>query len=123
MHKLQYFVCFLVLIFISSCSVFIPSGHYTFKENITIMRCNTARIAPYLSGRNKQVIRLCNLARVNPELLLKYSHQRYKSQKDNLEKLEKLKFRKPKQIYLLRPSFLLTLAAHFHAIRSGLTGW
>ena len=123
MFKLRYFICIFVLILFSSCSVFIPSGHYTLKENITIMRCNTARIAPYLSGRNKQIIRLCNLARVNPELLLKYSHKRYKRDTTNLRKLDHLNFHKPKNIYLLRPSFLLTLNAQIHAVGSGLTGY
>ena len=123
MLKLQYVTYLLLLILFSSCSVFIPSGHYTFKENITIMRCNTARIAPCLGGKNKQIIRLCNLARVNPELFLKYSHKRYKKDTINLNKLDKLKFHKPKYIYLLRPSFLLTLNAQIHAIGSGLTGY
>lgn len=34
-----------------------------------------------------------------------------------------LNFHKPKNIYLLRPSFLLTLNAQIHAVGSGLTGY
>ncbi len=123
MFKFRYFIYYLVLLVFSRCSVFIPSGHYTFKENLTIMRCNTGRFMPYLGGRSKQIIRLCNLARVNPDLLLKYAHKRYKSDSSDLKKLDKLKFHKPEHIYLLRPSFLLTVAGHLHAIRSGISGY
>lgn len=123
MFKFRHISYLLTLFLFTSCSVFIPSGHYTYKENLTIIRCNTGRMMPYLGGRNKQIIRLCNLARVNPELLLKYAHKRYNRDTTDLKKIDKLKFHKPEHIYLLRPSFLLTLAAHFHAIRSGLTGY
>ncbi len=106
--------CMLIALFHFSCSIYLPNSQFTKDEKKELFKSNTAIIAPYLTPKQKEIIRLCNLSRRNQQLLKKYISIRYGVN------YRQFKVNYKNEPSLLRPSFLLTLSAASHALVSGI---
>lgn len=106
----------------SSCNLTKLGPYYTFKENAEVVRCNTGRFNLLMGIRSKEVIRLSNLARRNPDLLRKYIKHMYGEKWVEMSGVKNLRNSKNKKP-LLRPSYLLYSSAKIHSIASGVTGY
>ena len=113
-------LCLTVLL--TACNFTKIGPHYTFKENIKIIHSNTARFNLLMGIRSKEVIRLCNLARREPELLKKYIEHMYGEKYSKLTCIQHIQVNKNKRP-MLRPSYLLYGSAKSHAIISGFSGY
>lgn len=120
--KFYLLILLILSIFLHSCNITWLSSRYSLSEKYKIIHCNTARFNLVMGARSKEIIRLSNLARTNPELLRKYVLIKYGNEYANRSGI-KVSLNKKKELPLLKPSYLLWLSAKFHAIASGLTAY
>lgn len=125
-HTIKAFIIITLIvaltIMMTSCAIYFPKKEFTFKETLLIIRSNTGRFVPYMGSKQKQILRLCNIARKNRPLLLRYIELKYGD--EVLSKFKNQNYRLKSTDYtLLRPSFFLTLGATYHAVHSGFSGY
>lgn len=106
--------CIALSLFHFSCSVYLPNNQFSKDEKKELFKCNSALITPYLTTKQKEIIRLCNLGRRNQQLLKKYISIRYGVD------YSIIKINYKNKVSLIRPSLLLSLSAGSHAIVSGI---
>lgn len=92
--------------------------------------CNTAASVSYLTEKEKQVIYILNLARVNPSLFLRTVVKQYPSYTSDPDLLSSSYYQsflvfleKQTPVPLLRPEKVLYESAYCHAVQSGKTGY
>ena len=125
LFKPQLLLWLIVLsVFFQSCNIRFLGTYYSLKEKYEMIHCNTARFNLLMGARSKEIIRLSNLARTNPDLLKKYVLIKYGNKYANRSGIKGVSSNtKKKDLPLLKPSYLLWLSAKSHAIISGFTAY